>query len=111
MHRPRSAKPKKHGAKRNGDRALLTPPALGEGCCRSLARRLVAVDRRAVFVVTVGERPEPWRAHGRGGSFHDAADDLALTQHVVVVLAPLAGQAGSRRAFVDKLSDKQRCDL
>ena len=88
--------------KRNGDRALLTPPALGEGCHRSLARRLVAVDRRAVFVVTVGERPEPWRAHGRGGSFHDAADDLALTQHVVVVLAPLAGQAGSRRAFEDQ---------
>jgi len=32
---------------------------------------------------------------------HDAADDFALTQHVVVVLTPLAGQAGSRRAFQD----------
>src|SRR5262249_11844375 len=40
----------------------------------------------------------------RGGrSFHDAADHCALTQHVVVVLAPLAGQAGSRRPVEDQI--------
>src|SRR5262249_11826706 len=51
---------------------------------RSVARWLVAVDRRAVFVLPV---------------IHDAADDGALTQHVIVVIVPLAGQAGSRRTF------------
>src|SRR6516164_256998 len=38
----------------------------------------------------------------RGGSLHDAADPCALTQRVVVVLAPFAGQAGSP-AFEDQV--------
>ena len=42
----------------NGAAAALFPsPALGERCHRSLARRRVAVDRRAVLVVAVGQRP------------------------------------------------------
>src|SRR5262245_4183523 len=41
------------------------PPALGERrhCC--LARWLIAVDGRAIFVVAVGQRPEPRHPHGR----------------------------------------------
>src|SRR5262249_56995383 len=68
--------------------ALFPPPALTEyGHC-SLARLFVAVDRRAIFVLTIGQRPQPLRAHGRGGSFHDAADNHAVL-HVIVVVAPL----------------------
>jgi hypothetical protein len=38
------------------------------------------------------------RAHGRGDGLHDAADYCALTQHVVIVLTPLAGKARGRGA-------------
>src|SRR5262249_33862806 len=53
------------------------------------------VCRRSIFVVAEGERPHPRRSHGRRGGVEDAADACALTQDVVVVLAPLAGRAGS----------------
>src|SRR6516165_10250159 len=75
----------------DAERVLFPPPALGECRHRCLARRLVTVDRRAIFVVAIGQRPEPWCAHGRGGSFHDAADHNAVSEHVVIVIAPLAG--------------------
>jgi hypothetical protein len=42
--------------------ALLPPPTLGERRHRRLARRLIAVRRRAILVVTKGERP-----HDPGG--------------------------------------------
>src|SRR5262245_39630373 len=48
-----------------GVKRLLPPPALGERCHRSLARRLVAVDRRAIFVLAIGQRPHPWCAYPR----------------------------------------------
>ena len=38
---------------------LLPPPVLRERRHRGLARRLVVVRRRAVFVVLEGERPHP----------------------------------------------------
>src|SRR5262249_30192588 len=57
------------------------------------------MGRRAVFEVAIGQRPKPWRAHGRGGGLEDAADDLALTQHVVVVVTPLAPWARGRGAL------------
>src|SRR5258707_14096035 len=38
---------------------LLPPPTLAECCRRGLARRLLAVGRRAV--VAKDERPHPWR--------------------------------------------------
>jgi len=72
---------------------LLPPPALSERCHRSLARRRVAVSRRAVFEVGIGQRPKPWRAHGRCGRLEDATDRLALGKHIVVVVAPLARRA------------------
>src|SRR6516165_1287972 len=43
------------------------PPALGERRHRSIACRLIAVDRPAIFVVAVGQRPEPRHPHGGGG--------------------------------------------
>ena len=41
----------------NGSACLFPLPAPSECRHRGLARGLVAVDRRAVFVVAVGERP------------------------------------------------------
>src|SRR5262249_340582 len=46
-----------HPRRRPASTALLPPPALGERRHRSLARRLVAVNRRAVFVVAISQRP------------------------------------------------------
>jgi hypothetical protein len=43
--------------------------------------------------------PQPGEPHWRGGGFHDAADRDAICQHVVIVIIPFAGWAGSRRAF------------
>jgi hypothetical protein len=50
----------------------------------------------------VGERPHPRRALRRGDNLHDAADNLALGEHVVVVLAPMAGRARGIGAFEDE---------
>src|SRR5262245_64734481 len=82
-----------------GSAGLFPSPALSERCHRSLARRLVAVRRCAVFEVAIGQRPKPWRAHGRGGGLEDAADNHAVGNHVVVILAPLAGWARDRGAL------------
>jgi len=49
-----------------GSASLFPSPALGERYHRSLARRLVAVDWCAIFVVAVGQRPQPWLAPRRG---------------------------------------------
>jgi len=69
-------------------RALLAPPTFGHRRHRSLARRLVAVRRRAVFVLAVG--PPPFR-HGLR-SVEDAPDhDAPIRENVVIVVAPLAG--------------------
>src|SRR6516225_1863749 len=39
---------------------------LANAAIAALARRLVAVDRPAVFVVAIGQRPQPWLAYRRG---------------------------------------------
>src|SRR5215831_17700053 len=78
---------------------LLPPPALRERRHRGLARRLVAVNRRAVFVVPEGERPHPRQANWRGGCFHDAPDDSAIGEHVEIVIVPLAGWTARRCAL------------
>ena len=54
------------------------PPALGERRHRSIACRLIAVDRPAIFVVAVGQRPEPRHPHGRGGGLQDARATTAV---------------------------------
>jgi hypothetical protein len=69
--------------------ALLPPPALCEVGHSCHARGRVAVRRRSVLLVAVGEAPEPLRGFRRGGVPHDPADDTALGENVVIV-APLA---------------------
>jgi hypothetical protein len=68
------------------------PPALGERRHRGLARRLIAVRRRAAFVIQQ-QRPHPGRTDRRGRRLHDAADDNSVGKHIVIVVAPLAGRA------------------
>jgi hypothetical protein len=46
-------------------------PAFGERRHRGLARGLIAVRRRAVFVIVENQRPHPRRAHRRGSRLHD----------------------------------------
>src|SRR5215831_6215937 len=81
----------------------LSPPAFRERRHRCLARRCIAMCGRATFVMPEGECPHPRRAYGRGGGVEDAANDNAICKHVKVVLAPLAGCAGSRGAFENEI--------
>jgi hypothetical protein len=40
----------------------------------------------------------------RGGcGFHDAVDNYAFGKHLIIIVTPLAGQAGGRGAFEDEL--------
>jgi hypothetical protein len=48
------------------DLKLLPPPTLCECRHRRLARRLVAVRRRAVLMLPKGQRPQPRRPDRRG---------------------------------------------
>jgi len=69
-----------------------TPPSRPRASAR-------AVRRRAILVVAIGEWPEP--AHGvRGRGFVevDAADELAIGQHVVIVRAEIPGAGRRPRA-------------
>src|SRR5215813_4281750 len=81
---------------------LLPPPALGERRHSFLARRLIAVDGRAIFVVAVGQRPEPRHPHGGGGGLQDAADHDTAGQHIVIVITPLTGWSARRGALKDQ---------
>src|SRR5262249_22731869 len=82
---------------------LFVPPALSERRHRSLARRLIAVRRRAVLVVAEEQCPHPWLTYRRGRCFHDAADHLAVGKHIVVVIVPFAGCARGRRTLKDQV--------
>src|SRR5215471_1283922 len=70
--------------------ALLPPPALRERRHRGLARWLVVVRRRAVFVVSEGERPHPRRPYWRSVNLEDAAHNFAIGTHVAL---PIVGRA------------------
>src|SRR5215813_12764773 len=66
----------------------LAPPTLREGRQRSFACHRETVCRGSVALLAVGQRPHPWPAGGRrDGPEVDAADDLAVAQHVVIVRA------------------------
>jgi hypothetical protein len=61
---------------------LFPPPTLRERRHRGLARRRVAVRRRAVvFVVLEGERPHPGPPYRDCRRLHDATDHDALGEH------------------------------
>src|SRR5258708_13961289 len=80
------------------------PPALAKSCHCSLAGGCVAVRRRTILMMPKGERPHPWRSHWRGVHQHDAADDTAVGEHVVIIFAPFAGHSARRCAL-----EHQRC--
>src|SRR5262249_43342559 len=81
----------------------LPPPALRERRHRRLAVRGVAVGRRAVLVVPEGQCPHPRRADRRRIGLEDAADNLAIGEHVVIIVTPLAGRTRGRCAFEDEI--------
>jgi hypothetical protein len=62
----------------------LPPPTLRDRRHRGLARRLVAVRRPAVFMLSEGQRPHPRRTDRRRGQLHEAADNNAIGEHVVI---------------------------
>src|SRR5262249_58420043 len=78
---------------------LLPPPALSERRHGGLARRLVAVRRRAILMMFKGERPHPRRALRCRVHLYDAADDVGIGEHIVIVVVPLAGWAARRCAL------------
>ena len=67
-----------------------------------LARRRIAVRRRAILMIAKGQRPHPRHANWHSGRLHDAANDGTVAEHVVVVIVPVAGGARSRRAWLAK---------
>src|SRR5262249_47340129 len=77
----------------------LPPPALRERCHGRLAVRGVAVGRRAVLVVPEGQCPHPRRADRHRTGLEDAADNLAIGEHVVIIVTPLSGRTRGRCAF------------
>jgi hypothetical protein len=69
---------------------LLLLPAPGERLRGGLPARLVTMRPRAIFVLTVGERPHPGRPWRRRDGLEDAPDNKsARTDDVVVVGAAL----------------------
>ena len=73
---------------------LPSPPTLRERRHSSLTRGFVAVRRRAVLMVTEGERPHPGRSYWCGCRVEDAPDDHAIGKHVVIVVLPHTGLIG-----------------
>jgi len=71
------------------------PPALCERLHRGLARRRVAVGWHAIFVTIECESPHSRHAHRHSGCLHD----LAVGEHVVIVVTPLAGGSARRCAL------------
>ena len=83
---------------------LRTTPAAsscGERRHRGLARRLVVVRRRVVFVIVENERPHPRRADGRRMHLENTADDNAFGEHVEVIIVLVAGGSVNRRDCVE----------
>jgi hypothetical protein len=77
-------------SEQNRSLGVLTSPAFGECRHRGLARLGIAVRRGTIFVVSESQRPHPGRAYGRCIGFEDAADYYTISQHVEIVLVPLA---------------------
>src|ERR1700730_2971407 len=68
----------------------LAPPTLRERRHRGLARLGVAVRRRAIFVISEGQRPHPRRSYRPGMGVEDAADDSPIGEHIVIGIRPFA---------------------
>jgi hypothetical protein len=77
-----------------------SPRERGHG---GLARRGIAVGRTAIFVVPKGYRPHPRRhSYGRCVDLEDAADNIAVGQHVEIIFVPVAGGPACRCALEDE---------
>jgi len=85
-------------------RLLLPSPAFRERRHRVLAGSGIAVGRSAVAMVTVGQCPKPPRSYRRGNRTHNSANDDAVGEHVIVVLAPLARWPACGCSFENKAS-------
>src|SRR5262249_25188138 len=84
--------------------------ALRERRHRSLARRLVAV-RGALDVPAVAARPHPGAALRRSRlQMEDATHDLAVFEHVVVVVAPTRWVAALEDERLGRHSYLELCD-
>src|SRR5262249_46098853 len=66
--------------------------------------RASAHSRASVFDLrdAESERPHPRRSHRRRVHLEDAADDSAVSEHVEIVVAPLARRARGRGALEDE---------
>jgi hypothetical protein len=82
----------RRAAKRTSVRSF-APPAFGERRHRRLARRLIAVRRRAILVMPKGQRPQPRQSNWRLCGVEDTADNDAIGEYVIVLVIPLAGCA------------------
>src|SRR5262245_35201068 len=90
---------------------LLPPPALRERRHCLLAGGCIAVGRALNVVAAVPARPHPGAALGRSG-WHpkDAADDLAVFEHIVVIGAPTRWVAAleDQRGHVPAMIESQK---
>src|SRR5262252_773058 len=82
---------------------LLPPPALRERSHRGLACRLVAMRWPTVFVMAEGQCPHPRRTNRRGVDLKDAADNITVGQHIVIVITPLTGRSARRGTPEDQI--------
>jgi len=64
--------------------------------------RVSAHSRRSACGPRAGHRPASIAMASPRARRHDAADNYAVSKHVIVIIAPLAGQAGSRGALKDR---------
>src|SRR5262245_5474021 len=85
-----------------------TPPSPPRASARSHAQRSVCGR--------CGRWPHPMTVLGRNRHFEDATDDLAVFEHVEVVLIPADGRAFRISPVIDELqlarfSDPQRSDF
>jgi hypothetical protein len=72
-------------------RTSFSTPALSERGHSGLARRLVAMCRRAILVMPKGQCPHPRRPYRCSFDFEDAADNRTFREHVEIIFVPLAG--------------------
>ena len=79
-------------------RANSSNASLAKNCVvhRRFARRRVAMRGLALVRGIEAERPHPRRAHRRRMHLENPSDHVTVGEHVVVIVLPLAGGAGSR---------------
>jgi hypothetical protein len=75
------------------------------GIFRKNSSKVLCVEHNQMISALASDRPDQAfniSIHWRGMHLQDAADNGAIGEHVVVVIVPLAGRTGSRRALEDQ---------